>query len=203
MHYVSTITTANDSSTTEDFQYLPQFLSQNEADQLFDELLKNTAWQQGQVTIYGRTHPEPRLTCWVADEGVTYKYSGKVNIATAWSSTLLDLKSKLERFSSARYNSVLINYYRDGQDSNGWHSDDEPELGAQPTIASVSLGATRDFRLRQKAIHSDSYTLPLEHGSLLLMQNRSQADWQHHIPKRASVGPRVNLTFRFIKSNNL
>lgn len=199
MFDASTLTSTHISSVSEDFDYVPHFLSQPDAKQLFNDLLINTAWTQGEVTVFGRTHREPRLTCWVADEGINYKYSGKVNIATPWSKTLLHLKSTLEQFTSEQFNSVLINYYRDGQDSNGWHSDDEPELGEQPTIASVSLGATRDFKLRQKANHKCNYTLPLEHGSLFLMRHKSQSDWQHHLPKRANAESRINLTFRLIK----
>jgi alkylated DNA repair dioxygenase AlkB len=122
--------------------------------------------------------------------------------AENWTATLIEIKRQIESVSGEKFNSVLINLYRDGQDSNGWHADDEPELGEAPVIASLSLGATRDFDLRLKQDHTTKARLALQHGSLLIMRGSTQQYWQHQIPKRSQVGARVNLTFRTVYSNS-
>lgn len=120
--------------------------------------------------------------------------------ATPWHSLVSSIKRKVESVCDYQFNSVLLNYYRDGQDSNGWHSDDEAELGINPVIASISLGAARDFHLRYKKDKGVKQSILLESGSLLLMKGETQSYWQHQIPKRAKADGRINLTFRFIKS---
>jgi len=183
-------------------EYWPGFLTTQSATELFGHLLDQTEWRQEQITVYGKTHDAPRLSCWVADSGLDYRYSNMTMSPVAWSSALIALKQRIESLLGVRFNSVLLNYYRNGQDSNGWHSDDEPELGKNPVIASVSLGAVRDFKLRHKSNQQLKHTISLQHGSLLLMSGRTQTCWQHQVPKRVDVGPRINLTFRsIIKSN--
>ncbi|NND81833.1 MAG: alpha-ketoglutarate-dependent dioxygenase AlkB [Gammaproteobacteria bacterium] len=182
-----------------DTRYQPDFLAPTEADCLFEHLLVNTNWQQDEITVYGKRHLTPRLSLWVADAGLTYKYSNMTMQAASWTPELTALRVQLQDHTGYDFNSVLLNYYRSGTDSNGWHADDEPELGRRPVIASVSLGASRDFQLRRRADHRDRHTLALTHGSLLLMSGNSQHDWQHQVPKRAQAGPRINLTFRQIK----
>lgn len=182
-----------------DVIYHAQFLSKAEATSAFDALLQQTPWRQESITLYGKTHNVPRLSHWVADAGGDYSYSNMTMRANPWTPLLDQLRSKVEAACECTFNSVLLNYYRDGRDSNGWHSDDEPELGSQPVIASISLGAARDFRMRHKHQRDLSpTTISLEHGSLLVMRGRTQHCWQHTVPKRANVGARINLTFRTI-----
>ncbi|RBP53337.1 alpha-ketoglutarate-dependent dioxygenase AlkB family protein [Arenicella xantha] len=181
-----------------DIEYRPGFLEHAAAMALFEQLLAETDWRQETVQVYGKSHLTPRLSCWMGDAGLDYQYSNMTMSPTPWSELLQTLKARLESATGDKFNSVLINLYRDGADSNGWHSDDEPELGESPVIASVSLGAVRDFKLRRKNKSGESYSLALEHGSLLMMRGSTQRYWQHQIPKRAHAGPRINLTFRFV-----
>ena len=134
---------------------------------------------------------------------MTYRYSQHTMMPNKWTPLLRLIKQRVEQVCGSTFNSVLLNYYRDGKDSNGWHSDDEPELGHEPVIASLSLGAARDFHLRHKQ-NRQVHKMNLKPGSLLLMSGKTQACWQHHIPKRASAEPRINLTFRtvFARKNN-
>jgi len=181
------------------FELQPGFLTSREADQLFETLLDDIAWQRDTLSLFGRQTPIPRMHQWYADKGVCYSWSGITMQPLAWLSSLQALRARLERETHRSFNSVLANLYRDGNDTMGWHADDEAELGPQPAIASVSLGAARDLRLRRRADHRVSRTLPLEHGSLLLMTGDSQRDWQHSLPRRKRVtAPRINLTFRCI-----
>ena len=186
-----------------DIEYLPEFIKIDVAWQLYERLLDQTQWCQERISLYGKTHNVPRLSCWIADPGLSYAYSNMTMHPVAWSPDLLEVKHQIENFlktgpSAHLFNSVLINHYRDGQDSNGWHSDDEPELGANPVIASLSLGGGRDFHMRHKQDKALRKTIYLEHGSLLLMRGATQHRWQHHIPKRAIADSRINLTFRTI-----
>jgi alkylated DNA repair dioxygenase AlkB len=151
--------------------------------------------------MFGKEVPQPRLTAWYGDPAAQYTYSGLTWEPRPWTPTLLDLRRRLEAATDARFNSVLLNYYRDGRDSMGWHADNEPELGAAPAIASLSLGASRRFRLRpyRGGLTHPSFSLDLPTGSLLLMRGPTQQHWQHELPKTARpVGPRLNLTFRWI-----
>lgn len=177
----------------------PALLSQEESEDLFTELSQTIAWRQDWITIYGRSMPQPRLTAWYGDPGKSYTYSGITMMPTPWTVTLLDLKAKVNAVSHVKFNSVLLNFYRDGNDSMGWHSDDEPELGQNPIIGSLSLGGTRRFMLRHRFEKSLKHQLELTSGSFLLMQGKTQHYWQHQVPKtKRLVLPRINLTFRVI-----
>jgi alkylated DNA repair dioxygenase AlkB len=168
--------------------------------ELLRELIDNTTWRQEQVTLFGRTYPQPRLSAWYGDKKLKYSYSGITLEARPWSQVLLDLKSRVEMLVGDQFNSLLLNYYRDHRDAMGMHSDDETELGKQPVIASLSLGEERTFLLRHK-YRKDLSTLklPLPSGSLLLMKGDTQHYWKHGINKvKYPCGPRVNLTFRNI-----
>lgn len=177
------------------------FFTLEESDAFFAALSAQTEWAQGQIKLYGKFHNEPRLTAWHGDEGKRYSYSGITLHPQPWTPLLLEIKDRVDRAAQTSFNSVLLNLYRDGRDSNGWHQDNEPELGRNPAIASVSFGATRRFQMRHK-FRKDlpKVELNLEHGSLLLMTGPTQHFWQHQIPKTARpVGPRINLTFRVIR----
>jgi alkylated DNA repair dioxygenase AlkB len=174
----------------------PAFFPRNDADALFDLLLRETAWKQE----VGRGRPFPRLTAWYADEGVNYRYSGVTHIGTGWTPTLLDIKHRIEVASQASFNSVLLNRYRDGRDSIGMHADDEPELGVNPVVASVSFGAVRTFSMKHRATRA-KHVVELTQGSLLVMAGTCQHHWLHGVPKtERPVGERINLTFRRILS---
>ncbi len=180
-------------------QYAQHFLSLEQADRLFAELVTQVPWQQAEIRLFGKSVMTPRLSCWMGDASAVYRYSNTTFLPEPWLNSILALKNQLETAVGCTFNSVLLNYYRNGQDSMGWHSDDEPELGTQPAIASLSLGAERRFLLREKTKNARSMGLPLAHGSLLLMQGDSQIKFQHALPRTAkSIGARINLTFRKI-----
>lgn len=166
----------------------------------FETLKACIAWKHEKILIFGKSILQPRLTAWYGDEGTDYTYSGLKNTPLPWNKILLDFKNQLENLSGAKFNSVLLNYYRDGQDSMGWHQDNEAVLGKNPLIASISLGEQRRFQLRHKV----DKTLPkvecaLGNGSVLIMSGQTQNYWQHQIPKtKKPVGERINLTFRKI-----
>ena len=164
------------------------------ADQLFELLRNNVAWEQHTITLYGRTVPVPRVTAWMAD--AAYRYSGIVNEPVPWPEALADLREGLRRELGVDFNSCLANLYRDGTDSMGYHSDNEPELGPRPTIASISLGDRRRFVLRHR-VSGERWSWDLGHGDLLVMRGESQSAFAHAVPKTSRpVGPRMNLTFR-------
>jgi alkylated DNA repair dioxygenase AlkB len=177
----------------------PAFFSGSEADRLLRELRDTTAWRQETIKFYGKTIDVPRLTAWYGDEGTGYVYSGIKNVPLPWTPALLEVKRAVEPPSGVVFNSVLVNRYRTGRDSVSWHSDDEPEFGEQPVIASVSFGGTRTFQLKHKKRQELKASVELTHGSLLIMRGGSQANWLHRIPKTAKpVEERLNLTFRAI-----
>ena len=181
--------------------FIPNFWKGAEADDLFQILKNELAWQQSAIKIFGKLINEPRLTAWYGNEGKVYTYSGKTQIPNSWHPTLLDIKNKIENIPevSAKYNSVLCNLYRNGNDSMGWHSDDEKELGQNPIIASVNFGETRRFLFRHKNDKSLKHELSLTHGSLLIMSGTMQHYWQHAVPKETKKNnARINLTFRNI-----
>ncbi len=183
-------------------QLLPEFISAVEANALLAHLIETTPWQQPRIKVYGKWHPTPRLVSFHGDEQLLYAYSQTLNGTQLWSSTLLDMKTRVCLQTSQRFNSVLLNYYRNGQDTMGWHADDERELGRRPSSASLSLGAARDIHLKSNTGNAELIKLNLPSGSLLLMDGDTQHNWLHHIPKRAKcVAPRINLTFRHILSN--
>lgn len=174
-------------------------LDQKEADRLLLELRQGIGWQQEEILIFGRRTLVPRLVAWHGDPLASYTYSGTRHEPSAWTAPLLEIRARIEALTGAAFNSVLLNLYRDGRDSMGWHSDDEPELGRNPQIASVSLGATRRFRMQHRRRKSEALTVDLAHGSLLLMAGQTQHHWRHSVPKTAArVGERINLTFRAI-----
>jgi alkylated DNA repair dioxygenase AlkB len=176
----------------------PHCFSAAEADRLLSLLREQLAWQQERLTIYGREHPVPRLVAWYGDAGASYRYSGVRHEPLPWTATLLEVRARIETLTGVRYNSVLANLYRNGRDGMGWHADDERELGRNPRIASLSLGATRRFRLRHRA-SGETHALDLTHGSLLVMGGALQHHWVHCVPKTSRpVGARINLTFREI-----
>ncbi len=182
-----------------DLVFYPFLLGPQEGDRLLKELVATIPWRQDWITVYGRSLPQPRLTAWYGDPGKTYTYSGITMQPIPWHALLLEMKAKVEAVSEVRFNSVLLNFYRDGKDSMGWHSDDEPELGPNPVIASLSLGGTRRLMLRHRFQPELKHELELTSGSLLLMQGKTQHYWQHQVPKtKRPVLPRVNLTFRVI-----
>lgn len=180
--------------------YVPCLLPPEETGDLLAALMAETPWRQDSITLFGRTMLQPRLVAWVGDPGCDYSYSGLRLAPEPWTPLLNDLCERVEMASGHRFNSVLLNLYRDGADSMGLHADDEPELGRQPVIASLSLGAERPiiFRCRHDKTLSP-LRLPLADGSLLIMSGDTQANWRHEIPKsRRLMGPRINLTFRRI-----
>ena len=183
-----------------DVRYQRHWLAPSTADALMSALVKEIPWSQHRVRIFGRDLPSPRLSAWMGDPDASYTYSRVRHDPLPWTSTLVLLRRQLNAESGIDFNSVLANRYRDGRDSMGWHADDEPELGPDPVIASISLGATRQMRFRSRAaVAPGSIALALEHGSLLWMAGGTQRHYQHAISKtRASVGERVNLTFRVL-----
>jgi alkylated DNA repair dioxygenase AlkB len=176
--------------------YDAAFFPEPEANSLFATLRRETAWMQE----VGRGRPFPRLTAWYAEQDLTYRYSGVTHVGAGWTATLLDIKQRVESAASAPFNSVLLNYYRHGRDSIGMHADDERELGVNPIVGSVSLGAVRTFVLKHRTTR-EKRVVELAHGSLLVMAGTCQHHWMHGVPKtEAEVGERINLTFRNILS---
>lgn len=182
-----------------DITYYPSFITQHNATRLFEHLLEITPWQQDDIKLFGKVHPQPRLTALYGNNGKSYSYSNITMAPAEFSSALSEIKRKIEAIAQVTFTTCLMNLYRDGRDSNGWHSDDEEELGTNPIIASLSLGEQRIFKFRKKGEHQLSHKMILENGSLLLMKGATQHYWQHQIPKTTrEVGPRINLTFRII-----
>lgn len=179
--------------------YQPRFLGATEADALLDELAQHLAWRQDQIKIYGRWVNIPRLQAWYGDAKAHYHYSGLSLEPQPFPQTLNQLKQKIEEESGYSFNAVLANYYRNGQDTMGWHSDNEKELGRNPVIASISLGHPRRFQFKHRQNKALRREVKLANGSLLLMAGATQHHWLHGIPKEAKIAePRINLTFRYI-----
>ena len=177
-------------------QYFEQY-SKNS----IEEVIEGLVWREDFITMYGKTHPLPRKTAWYGEEGIVHSYSGITMVALNWTPLLLDLKNQLEIKLDTKFNSVLVNYYRDGNDHMSYHSDDEKELGLNPVIASLSFGETRSFQLKHKYDSSKKIiSLNITDGSLVVMKDELQHFWVHKIAKtKKKIGPRVNLTFRNIK----
>ncbi len=176
-----------------------EFFTPRESDSLLADLTANIAWEQKAIQFMGKQVMQPRLIAWYGDEGKSYRYSGLTVHPLAWTPILLNMKTQVEAAADVTFNSILLNQYRDGQDSVGWHSDDEPELGTNPVIASISLGASRNFQFKHKTNADLKLTVELTHGSLLLMRGTTQHFWKHQIPKtKKELGSRINLTFRVI-----
>jgi len=181
-----------------ELEFWPRVDLGRDYEDLLQRLIADSEWRQERITVYGKPYLQPRLSAWYGD--LSYRYSGIRLEPLPWSPLLLELKNRVETLTGLEYNSVLLNYYRDGNDGMGMHSDDEPELGSRPAIASLNLGETRDFVMRHRHRKDlDTLKLPLPAGSLLLMRGDTQLNWRHGIRKlRRPCGPRINLTFRRI-----
>jgi len=180
--------------------YYPNYFTKNESMSLFQILTTETLWQQDDIKVFGKTYKQPRLTSLYGSNKRPYSYSNITMHPHKFSSTLLKIKSKIEDTTNEIFTTCLLNQYRDGQDSNGWHADDEKELGQNPVIASVSFGVNRMFHLKHRYDKSHKCKLLLESGSLLLMKGTTQHFWLHQVPKtKKQIGSRLNLTFRNIK----
>jgi alkylated DNA repair dioxygenase AlkB len=176
------------------------FFTKAKSDVFFEALSVGINWKQEQIKLYGKHIDFPRATAWYGDEGQSYTYSGITVLPNPWTPVLLEIKKEVESVSGVAFNSVLLNLYRSERDSVAWHSDDEPELGRDPVIGSVSFGATRRFQLKHKRDKSLREQIDLPHGSYLLMRGATQHSWLHQVPKETKPrGPRINLTFRVIK----
>lgn len=183
-----------------EIEVYPSFFSKEQSDKYFEYLLKHVQWKQEKIKYYGKLLDLPRLTAWYGDVGKSYTYSGITVLSRPWLSDLLEIKQQIEIAAHASFNSVLLNLYRNEHDSVAWHSDDEPELGPNPTIGSVSFGETRSFHLRHKTNESLRAKIDLSHGSFLVMKGATQRFWNHQVAKTTrSLGPRINLTFRQIR----
>ncbi|CAM3311483.1 alpha-ketoglutarate-dependent dioxygenase AlkB family protein [Zobellia roscoffensis] len=179
--------------------YYPNFIDQEEADGYFNVLRKETPWQQDDITVFGKTYAQPRLTALYGNNNRPYSYSKLVMTPHLFTAKLLNIKNKVETIAGVEFTTCLLNLYRNGQDSNGWHSDNEKELGENPIIASVTLGQERFFHLKHKSDKNLKQKILLKHGSLLLMKGTTQKHWLHQVPKTAKViDERINLTFRII-----
>lgn len=185
-----------------DLRYDPHWLPEDRADALFDALHARLPWETHRIRVFGRWHDAPRLSCWIGDAHARYRYSGVQFEPHAWTPALDALRTDLSALLDAPFNSVLANLYRDGRDAMGWHSDDEPELGPAPVIASVSLGASRRFLLKHRTDARHRRALDLVHGSLLVMAGDTQRMYRHALPRTTrAVGARINLTFRHVSGS--
>ncbi|MGB3724164.1 MAG: alpha-ketoglutarate-dependent dioxygenase AlkB [Glaciecola sp.] len=179
-------------------EYFPNWLTHSHASDLLAYFIAHLQWQQPSLQLYGKTHKIPRLQAWYGDPNTEYEYSKLKMTPLPWEPRLLKLKQACEQVSGVMFNSVLANYYRNGNDSMGMHADNEPELGATPVIASVSLGQARRFTFKH-ITNKETQRIQLEHGSLLIMKGNTQQHWQHGLNKsRTQQGPRVNFTFRWV-----
>ena len=182
------------------FSYQEKALNPDKAQSLFCYLRDHLAWQQPSIQVFGKWHPIPRLQVYMGDRDSAYRYSGQHFTPEPWLAPISAMRARLTQTLGCDFNAVLINYYRHGLDCMGWHADDEPELGSEPTIASVSLGAIRKFKLRDKRT-AQVTDLALSSGSLLVMKGQSQRLYDHSLPKQRKVSQgRINLTFRHIQS---
>jgi alkylated DNA repair dioxygenase AlkB len=183
-----------------EIEYYPNFFDSDKSKMLFEKLHTEIPWQQDDIKVFGKIHPQPRLTALFGNEGKPYSYSNIVMQPHPWNPLLMFIKNEIEEECPENFTTVLLNLYRDGKDSNGWHADNERELGRNPVIASVSFGAERSFHLQHNTIADAKLKITLGNGSLLLMKGETQHFWKHQIPKTAKpIGPRINLTFRIIK----
>lgn len=179
--------------------YYSEFFVSKEADHYFKEFLNHTNWRQDDIKVFGKTYQQPRLTALYGDSGKPYSYSNITMYPEIFTPELVKIKTLIEQATQHDFNTVLLNLYRNGQDSNGWHADNEKELGKNPVIASVSFGETRPFHFKHRTIKTERHKLDLMHGSLLIMKGEMQHFWLHQIAKtKKPVAPRINLTFRYI-----
>ena len=181
------------------FIYYPKFLNEKLASELFNSIYQETNWKEDSITIFGKKILQPRLTSLFGNEGKPYSYSGITMYPNNWNKPLLFIKNEIEQICTQNFTTVLANLYRNENDSNGWHADNEKSLGRDPIIASVSLGEERLFQIKHNTNKSEKINLILEHGSLLLMKEGCQIHYKHQLPKSKSAKkPRINLTFRTI-----
>lgn len=181
-------------------EYYPGFVPVSQSTSLVARWIDEVPWRTQSIHMYGKDVLAPRLMAWFGDTDKAYSFSGTRFEPFAWTPELADLKDRIESQTGFTFNSVLLNYYRNGNDSVAWHGDNESELGRNPVIASVSLGQERRFEFRSRADHSKKYGLTLENGSLLIMKGDLQHTWEHRVPKSKTLnGPRINLTFRTIR----
>lgn len=183
-----------------DVSYLQHLPMPQADDKIFEKLMSETKWLHEKIVVWGKQHLQPRLTAWYGDPGRSYTYSGTVMHPMPWTNLLLSLRRELQEITDARFNSVLLNLYRDQNDRMGFHSDNEPSLGKEPTIASLSYGATRTLIFKHKHLKDlPRKKVPLESGSVLLMRGPTQLNWAHGIDRETRpCGARINLTFRNI-----
>ena len=180
--------------------YYPNFFDVEKANELHEKLKADIPWQQDNIRVYGKEYEQPRLTALYGNEGKPYGYSNIVMQPHQWSPLTIYLKEAVEDICEEIFTTVLLNLYRNGKDSNGWHADNEKELGRNPIIASISFGAERIFQMKHNSIPNLKQNILLQHGSLLVMKGTTQHFWKHQIPKTAKpIGERINLTFRIIK----
>ncbi len=180
--------------------YYPDFIASEAATQYFKILKDSIPWQQDDIKVFGKVYPQPRLTAFYGNGEKSYSYSNITMKPKLFTKELLEIKQEIEAIDCVAFNSCLLNLYRNGKDSNGWHADDEKELGQNPIIASLSLGQERPFHLRYKRNTKVKHKIVLGHGSLLLMKGSTQHHWQHQIPKTAKpITERINLTFRLLQ----
>ena len=183
-----------------DLEYYPNFFDINKSNELFQKLKTEVPWQQDDIKVYGKVYAQPRLTALYGNEGKPYGYSNIVMQPHNWSPLIMFIKNEIENVCPENFTTVLLNNYRDGRDSNGWHADNEKELGRNPIIASVSFGSERVFQMKHNTIKELKQNIILEHGSLLIMKGTTQHFWKHQIPKTAKpISERINLTFRIIR----
>ncbi len=179
--------------------YIDCFYNLDRANHYFETLKETVSWQQDDITIFGKTHKQPRLTALYANNDKPYSYSNIIMHPHQFTSELSQIRTDIEQEIKHQFTSVLLNLYRDGNDSNGWHADNEKELGKNPIIASVSFGAVRPFHFKHRHLKTEKYQLNLNHGSLLVMKGEMQHFWLHQIAKtKKNIGARINLTFRSI-----
>ena len=182
-----------------ELEYYPEFIPKRLADHYLNILLEIPDWKHEKIKLFGKEIFQPRLTALFGESGRNYTYSGLEMHLMPFSGELLAIKAECERYSNNQFNVCLANLYRDGNDSMGWHADDEKELGKEPVIASVSFGAERIFHLKHKQDPTAKHKIRLQHGSLLIMKGTTQQFWKHQLPKtKKTVGPRINLTYRKI-----
>ena len=183
-----------------DVRYYPQFFNNETSDRYFNLLLKTIEWQEDTIKVFGKTYLQPRLTALYANNLNSYTYSNITMYPLMFTDDLLEIKSAIENEIDTTFTSCLANLYRNGQDSNGWHADNEKELGNQPIIASVTFGTERIFHFKHKKDKTLKTKLLLKHGSLLVMKGDTQNYWLHQLPKTKNrIAERINLTFRIIK----
>ena len=177
--------------------YIPNFYDSEKAEDYFEYLKENIPWQQDAIKLFGKTFPQPRLTALFATNDKPYTYSNITMEPKEFTSELRQIKADVEKVSDSEFTTVLLNLYRNGNDSNGWHADNEKALGINPVIASLSFGVTRAFHFKHRTIKEERHKLNLEHGSLLIMKGEMQHFWLHQIPKtKKLISERINLTFR-------